>query len=231
MAKTTATATRTEDAKGRTRLNGEGALYRTADGLWRGVVTYKDAGGATRRKSVSAKTAGEAIDKMDRLKADLKSGAPMVSTTVAEFMAAWLPGERELVRASSWTHRAGHVKSYIAPRLGTIALAKLTPADVERMTAGMVASGLSARTAAHARITLRKALGDAQRDGLVMKNAAALARPPRVTKGEAKFLDQESVKALLAVAATDKEWGPIITVAVTTGLRQGELLGLCLGLR
>jgi hypothetical protein len=48
------------------------------------------------------------------------------------------------------------------------------------MTRAMVDKGLSEHTAAHIRVTLRRALGDAQRDGLVPRNAPVLARPPRV---------------------------------------------------
>ena len=59
-----------------------------------------------------------------------------------------------------------HARGYIIPALGTVPLSKLTPAHVERMTADLVASGRSPRTASHARVTLRRALADALRDGL-----------------------------------------------------------------
>ena len=93
----------------------------------------------------------------------------------------------------------------------------------------MVASGLSPRTAAHARVTLRRALSDAVRDGLVHRNVAALARPPRVTRRTIEpgrdYLDASQLRRLLAVAA-EYRIGALVTVAATTGLRQGELLGL-----
>jgi len=149
--------------------------------------------------------------------------------TVAEFLAAWLDAERARVRASSWRQREGHVRTYIIPAIGAIVLARLVPMDVERMTSGMVADGLSPRTAAAARITLRRALGDALRDGLVTRNVAALARPPWVATRDLvagrDYLDLEDIRRL-RTAAEGHRIGPLVTVAVLTGLRQGELLGL-----
>ena len=97
------------------------------------------------------------------------------------------------------------------------------------MTADLVASGRSPRTASHARVTLRRALSDAVRDGLVHRSVAALARPPRVTRRTIEpgrdYLEAAQLRRLLAVAA-EYRIGALVTVAATTGLRQGELLGL-----
>jgi integrase len=93
------------------------------------------------------------------------------------------------------------------------------------MTAAVVAKGRAATTAAGARVVLRRALADAQRDGLVRTNAAALARPPRLERRELEYLDSGQLRRLLA-ASESHDLGPAIAVAATTGLRQGELLGL-----
>jgi integrase len=110
-----------------------------------------------------------------------------------------------------------------------MALAKVAPSDVEHVTAGMIASGLSPRTAALARVVLRRALADALRDGLVHRNVAALARPPHVPSRSLEagrdYLSNEDLRRLLS-AAKVHPMGPLVTVAATTGLRLGELLGL-----
>lgn len=84
---------------------------------------------------------------------------------------------------------------------------------------------ISPLTARHVRATLRKALGDAARDGLVGRNAAADARPPYVAHRPVTYLAAADVRRLLD-ATHDAHDGPLYALAATTGLRLGELLGL-----
>jgi integrase len=93
------------------------------------------------------------------------------------------------------------------------------------MTSGMIDHGLSATTAASARVTLRKALADAMRHDLVHRNVAALARPPRRERPDLRYLSPAELRTLLAACEGDP-LGPLVTVAATTGRRQGEILGL-----
>ncbi len=212
------------------RSRGEGSVYRAAEGRWRASLLVTDPRTGLRvRRVVSGRSRAEAVRRLDGLKASAASGALPTSVTVAEFMAAWLATERARIRASSWRHRDSHVRTYIDPAIGPIVLARLVPMDVERMTSAMVAAGKSPRTAAAARITLRRALGDALRDGLVTRNVAALARPPRVPSRDLvagrDYLANGDLRRLVA-ACEGASIGPLVVVAATTGLRQGELLGL-----
>jgi integrase len=109
--------------------------------------------------------------------------------------------------------------------LGRIPLSKLDPDDVERMTDEIVARGRSPQTARHARATLRLALADARAKRLIPDNAASLARPPILEEKEMEFLTVVEVRALLAACEDDERVGAIVTLAVMTGMRQGEILG------
>lgn len=93
------------------------------------------------------------------------------------------------------------------------------------MLAKMQASGLSPQTCAHVRATLRTALADAERWGQVGRNSAQLASAPRVPHQPPRILTPEQAQALLD-ALHDDGLRRMATVAVHTGLRQGELLGL-----
>jgi integrase len=77
----------------------------------------------------------------------------------------------------------------------------------------------------HVRATLRRALSDAQRAGLVGRNVAADAAPPHVEHRPITYLSSRDVNKLLDATA-DAELGPLYALAATTGLRRGELLGL-----
>jgi integrase len=132
-----------------------------------------------------------------------------------------------------------HLRVYLVPTLGRVVLARLAPSDVERALLAFLASGrpegseartrgrrlISPLTVRHIRATLRIALAEAVRDGLVSRNAAADALPPRVPHRPISYLEARDVRRLLD-ATRDDEIGPAIAVAVSTGLRLGELLGL-----
>jgi integrase len=217
--------------RSRRRSAGEGSVYESPDGGWRGALTWTDPDGSRHRRQVRGRTSAEAREKLDRLRGALHTGTlePAGAGTVAEYLAGWLERERQRIRPSTWRQREQSLRCYVVPAVGRRPLGKLNPSDVERMTAGVVDSGLSPRTASHARVILRRALADALRDGLVHRNVAALARPPRVTARTIEpgrdYLTAPQLRALLTAAALHPI-GPLVTLALTTGLRQGELLGL-----
>jgi integrase len=211
----------------RRRGNGEGSLFHDkARNRWRGMVAWTEPDGTLRRRTVSGETQAEARRKVAALRADLDKGRrPTPTTTVADFLTGWLEAERVRVRASTWRYRDGHVRLYLVPALGNTKLARLTPRDVEAMLAAMLARGLAPRTAAGCRTTLRKALSDAVRDGLVHGNAAALAHAPHIPGRAIDYLSRDELGRLLE-ACEGESMGPLVVVAANTGLRQGELLGL-----
>lgn len=216
-----------QESNVRRRGNGEGSLYFDKKrGRWRGAVAWTDPDGQTHRKSITGTGYADIRRKVAAVRSELDAGRkPASAQTVASYLTGWLDAERARVRPATWRYRDGHVRLYLIPTLGATKLANLAPRDVERMTSAMVERGLSPTTAAGCRTTLRKALADAVRDGLVHRNVAALARPPRQPGREVEYLNRDELRSLLE--ATDAEpLGPLVALAATTGLRQGELLGL-----
>ena len=226
--------------KRRHRSPGEGSVYRNGN-RHRGALTWTNPDGTRERHVVSGATAGEARRKLDELREQARRGfVPSAHTTVGEYLAAWIERDRANVRPSTWRGRESHVRVYLIPALGRLPLAKLTPADVERALANFQTNGrptrgksrrgrpmrpISAQTAQHIRATLRRALNDALRDRMAARNAAQEARPPRVASHEVTYLAPEMVRRLIDGTAA-MEFGPLYTLAASTGLRLGELLGL-----
>lgn len=114
------------------------------------------------------------------------------------------------------------VTHQLVPHLGRIPLARLTPSDVEGMLRQLHGAP---RSAHHARAVLRTALNRAMRHGLITRNAAALAEAPRVARREAQALDPAQARRLLA-ALDGHPMRAMFLLAMTSGLRKGELLGL-----
>jgi integrase len=213
----------------RRRSRGDGALFQDTSGRWRGAIVVTDPDtGARIRRAVSGRTQAAVRDRLRELQRDLEKGIgvkPGQPKTLTAYVAAWLPALRPRVRPSTWRSHEQYLRLYILPALGGLPLARLMPTSVERMTAAMIGRGLSPTTARGARTTLRMILRDAERDGIVARNVAALARPPRLVRHELRVLSAAETRRFLEGTADDP-FGPLFAVAATTGLRQGEVLGL-----
>jgi integrase len=104
-------------------------------------------------------------------------------------------------------------------------LEKLTILQLEKLYRQKLGEGLSARRVRYIHATIRKALKDAVRLQLLPRNVADAAIPPKATKSKVKPLTQDQLRTLLDAAKGDK-LEALYVLAITTGMRQGELLGL-----
>lgn len=145
--------------------------------------------------------------------------------TVADWLKKWLRDSVEdHVRAK--TARDYHERAnQITAHLGQIRLMELTALDVEAMYRRLADLGLSSRTIRYDHTVLRKAVDDAVRLGLVGRNVVASARPPRLQQREMSVLTKEQAQALLMAAHGDR-LETFVRLALATGMRKGEMLGL-----
>jgi integrase len=109
--------------------------------------------------------------------------------------------------------------------LGRTKLEKLNTMQLERLYRQKLDAGLSARRVPYVHVTIRKALKDAVRLQLLSRNVADAAIPPRAVKTEIEPLTHDQMRSLLDAATGDKLHA-LYVLAITTGMRQGELLGL-----
>jgi integrase len=206
----------------RRRSYGSGSVYRAADGRWRGATTVTDpATGARVRRVVSGATAVDTRQKLERLRS---VAVPSTTMRTADWLAAWLPTTRLRIAPATFRSYSAGARA-ISALIGQVPLGSLTPTDVERMTAAMIAAGNAPGTAGNNRKILRVALRQAIRDGLVVRNVAAEARPPRTTPYQSRTLTATEAR-LLIETTRDDDLGPLWAVLISTGLRQGEALGL-----
>ena len=146
--------------------------------------------------------------------------------TVAAFLERWLESVlKPRVRPSSYRRAEGIVNDYLIPGAGRRPLSRLNAQDVNDLLLDLGKRGLSQRSIQYTRGVLRSALTQAEAWGLVIRNVAALVRGPRVERAEVAALTPERAQRLLE-AVRDDPIGPLVVVALGTGLRKGELLGL-----
>lgn len=209
------------------RGNGEGSISRRKDGRWMGRYTvYAEDG--PKQRAVYGKTRAEVAEKLTKAMSDRDGGLVFDagSMTVGEYLKRWLANSvRDTVRQRTYEGYAHMVERHISPTLGRVKLKSLTPAHVRGLYRERLGSGLSARTVQYAHTTLNKALKQAVADGLIPRNAAASVKAPRPRRTEIKPLNREQVRTLFN-AVSGHRLEALYVVAVTAGLREGELLGL-----
>jgi hypothetical protein len=133
-----------------------------------------------------------AHEALARVVTSLGDGTHVVTqhTTVREFCEQWLTLQTGRVKASTLYSYRHNLEHYLIPRIGDVRLQKLTAGRLTQVYAELAASGgrngapLSLRTVQYVHATIRKALNDAVRQGVIARNVALMADLPRhATRG------------------------------------------------
>jgi integrase len=209
------------------RGNNGGSIYRRKDGYWVGQYGVQTAEGIKTRY-IYGKTRAAVAEKLTRALADRNGGLTYDAgkTTVGEYMERWIEDSvRDTVRQRTYERYEQIVRVHIKPAFGRVKLSALTPAHVRALYREKLDAGLAPRTVRYVHVTLSKALKQAVADGLIPRNAAGSVKAPKPTKKEITPLDREQVKALFDTVSSER-LEPLYILAVTAGLREGELLGL-----
>ena len=210
----------------RRRGNGEGTIRRRADVRWEALLTGTREGRVVRR-SIYAHSREEVARLLRHALREAEAGVPLASgtETLSTFLAAWLEGTRASLRPQTWSTYERHLRLHVLPYAGRIRLAKLQPQDLQVLYRGRLEAGLSPTTVHHLHAILHKALGQAVRWGTVPRNVADLVDPPRMSHFETRALSADEVRRLLDAAKGDR-LEALYVLAVSTGMRRGELLAL-----
>ncbi len=204
-------------------------MYRRADGRWVAELSYQDADGRPKRRTVYGRTQTEARAKLRDARQRVESGAPIqdASVTVAAWLVEWCTKALEASDRKRATKDlyATMVRAHLTPTLGHLPLGRLRPSDVEALIVSKRDAGLSASTVRTIYTVLRAALEVAVRDGLVRTNVAAAVRRPVAERTDAVYLTAAQAQVLLTTMAGDRLEG-LYRVMLATGLRRGEALAL-----
>jgi integrase len=149
--------------------------------------------------------------------------------TVEQYLSSWLTDSvKGTVSRATYDAYKRDVHHHIIPELGRRKLREMTPGDIRRLFRRMAERGLKDRSIQYVHTTLRKSLKAAVVDRLINHNPTDGVKPLKTPTGaarESKALSPSQVKALLD-AASESRFEALYVVAIHTGLRRGELLGL-----
>ncbi len=147
----------------------------------------------------------------------------------------WLPVVRRSLRPSTFCSYEDQLRAHVFPAIGSIPLQGLEPNHLDELYGKLLNSGrlngtggLSPRTVRYIHTIIGKALKDAVRWGLVVRNVADLATPPRprdTRAPEMVFWTPQEVARFLEATRSDREH-PVWVLALTTGMRRGEVVGI-----
>lgn len=210
------------------RGNGEGSITRhKASGKFMARYTVPTLTG-TKRKAIYGKTREEVREKMTKAMAERDQGIVYddENMSVGEYLDSWLKGSVSgSVRASTYDRYEVVVRVHLKPALGSTKLKKLTPAQVATFYQEKLAADYAPAGVNKLHVTLHKALDQAVRWHMVPRNVCEAVSAPRPSSEEMQTLSPDQVRALLDTARGDR-LEALYTVAVTAGLRQGEILAL-----
>lgn len=204
------------------RGNNEGSISRRDyDGRWMARITVEG-----KRKYFYGDTRQEVVKKMQDALHDMGKGLPLLDErqTVKDYLTTWYEGMKSQVRISSYRRYGDYVK-HLIPGIGRYSLAKLSPQHLQVFYNKMLAQGLSPTTVHAIHSMLHRALDDALQMGLVNRNVSEMLKPPRRGNREMMPLSVIEMQRFLEVVRDDRFY-TLYVMALSTGMREGELLGL-----
>jgi integrase len=148
------------------------------------------------------------------------------SLTVGEYLDRWLTDSvMDTVRLTTYQGYERICRLHVKPSLGRVRLKDLTAVHVRGLYRERLETGLAPRMVQLVHVTLHKALKQGVMDGLIPRNVTEAVKAPRPEKKEIRPLSPEQARTLLEAVKEDR-LEALYTLAITTGMRQGELLGL-----
>ena len=216
--------------------------YTTSDGrtFWQYVVDLGDdpeTGRRRQRRKRGFATQTEAAAALDEARRAIEAGGFLFDVehmSFIEYLEVWLEGLPQTdMKPRTISDYRNETRRYIKPHLGDVKLTKLTPLHLERLYRTLMAEGgqnarpLSPKTVLRVHRVIRKAIGDAERKGILQRNVARLADKPSIAQldTERPAWTPTELRMFLAAAEGDELFA-LYRLAALTGMRRGELCGL-----
>lgn len=206
----------------RKRSQGEGSIYKRKDGLWVAQATVQG-----KHISKYFKTQSEARHCLQTMQNLIQIGLTFIGarTSLEEYLEEWLKSYKQTIRPKTHFQYTRIVHQHINPVLGRIKLTDLRPDQIQTFYNKKIETGTSPRTVLIIHAVLHRALNIALRWGLLARNPAQAVTRPKFKRKEMQTLNDNQTRAFLSTC-TDTRYEALFWLAVTTGMRQGEIIGL-----
>lgn len=209
---------------------GEGSICKRADGrwMWRDSSGHDPKTGKQKQVCLYGKTQAEVLQKKRAYLAELANTGQVISPssiTLEKWMGEWLATYCKTLKPRALETYRSSINTRIVPYLGKAKLKNLKQKDIQEFINELMEEGLSAKSVKNIHGVLHKALQKAVELEYIKSNPSNNIALPKLQKKEMQTIPETSVKSFLSLFDGDY-FQPLITFALYTGLRQGELLGL-----
>ena len=204
------------------RGRNEGSIYQRSNGKWRAQISVKG-----KRQGKTFNTKKEAQTWLRNMQSKLDKGYDIQGGKISlgKYLGEWLEGYRIAIRPKTYNRYKGLVEKYMIPYIGHIPLNELNSLTVEKFYSDLILDGVGTRNIRHIHSVLHRALVKAASYGFLMRNPAHGVTLPKYNPPEMQVWDASQVSVFL-VAADDSRHRALYYLAITTGMRQGEIFGL-----
>ena len=204
------------------RGNNEGSIAKLPSGSYRALVTLEG-----KRLTHTTKTRAECQAWIRKMLAQFDEGLTLegMQTTLEQYLTVWLETAKTALRPKPAHQYQKLVENHILPVLGKVKLKDLRPAVIDSFYQNRIKAGVGVRTIRYCHAVLHSALEKAVRLELLTKNPVKGATPPRKNEAEIIILDEDQVIQFL-IASRGNRHEALFHLAVKTGMRQAELLGI-----
>ena len=213
--------------KGKPRAHGTGSVFQRKDRKGKQWVAQIILGNGKTRQTYY-KTQKEAEDALNEMLYQYRRGTLITEKdqTVKQHFEYWLDIHKARVRLSTYLQYRRLVNKHILPMLGYRSLQKLSAHDLDALYARKLEEGLTPAYIRDIHVVMHMALKQAVRWRLITYNVSEDVTPPRETQPrQRQILTPEQAQKLLATAKGHR-LAAMLTLALTTGMRRGELLAL-----
>jgi integrase len=198
-------------------------------GMYESRIELPSIDGSRRRLVRRSKNDPEGLEAYHLAKLqDLKKygDLPSASPTLEVYLPKWLGEKAQHARPNTMTNYRSVVNAHIVPIMGKKRLARITPVDIKALHRAILDKGLSSTYALNAHRVLSTALSDAMADGLIMTNPAKRTRAPRKGRPRLEAFTLAESQQLLRYVLEHEPDGARWAMALLTGARRGEVIGL-----
>jgi len=218
------------------RANGEGALYKRADGRWEARYSDpREIDPKKRNKFITNKSQKTVLDKLKTVLAEIARGEKLMineNPTVAEWLTRWLNDYMITeLRDSTYESYERHIEKDLIPLIGHVKMKDLTGIHIQQMYNKMMESketggrGVGSATVAKVKNILSGALQQALINRIINNNPLVETKPPPVEDADIRIMTKDEQQSFVSVLPFYNT-GNMFAISLATGIRIGELCAL-----